>query len=240
MTVHRYTGPRRKATRKGTCPTCGKRATRSATFEGTVNPFNKNADGTVKTWEQVAADVQAKADAWDPPAEVFEHDKCQAERLAPPVAAPAPVSDERKRHTATVLDAMDQVGWFVQQHGLPLSKVEVSSFQGEITVQVVFVPTSDVIAWARAFGLDTVAVDDGGHGTGVRLRHRADGLTWKVDAWVSRPAVGDRLGDTPIAWRRDQRTGRRTKYGTVRVDDLADGLARMGIAVTTTAPAVTA
>lgn len=235
MPSYTYTGPIRKAVRKGACPTCGKPATRSGTFQKTVNPFNKNADGTVKTWAQVEAAVKAEAEAWNPPAEEFEHDKCKAARLAPAVAEPQPVSAERAAATAAVLDTMDQVGQFVRRHGLPLGKVELHYWRDEITVQVAFVPDGDIIAWARAFGVATLSVDDGGHGTGVRLRHQADGLHWKVDAFISKPHIGDRLGDTPIAWERNERTGRRGNYGTVTVDDLAAGLARMGIAVTTTA-----
>lgn len=240
MPTYTFTGPHMKATRKGACPTCGKPSTRSRTFERTVSPFNKRPDGTPKTWPEVAADVQADADAWTPEPADFEHDKCQAARLAPPVAAPAPVSDERKRTTATVLDAMHAVGRYVRHHRLPLGKVEVSHWRDEITVQVAFVPDGDIIAWARVFELDTLAVDDCGHGTGVRLRHEADGIRWKIDAFVSNPSVGFRLGGAPIAWGRDQRSGRRSKYGTVQVNDLAAGLARMGIAVTTIAPAVDA
>lgn len=69
-----------RATRHGKCPTCGKRVTRSRTFEQTVNPFNKNEDGSVKTWAEVSADVRREAAAWDPQPSVFEHNKCYDER----------------------------------------------------------------------------------------------------------------------------------------------------------------
>jgi hypothetical protein len=36
------------------------------TFEQTVNPWNRRADGTPKTWDEVAVDVRATADAWVP------------------------------------------------------------------------------------------------------------------------------------------------------------------------------
>lgn len=69
------------ATRTGACPTCGKKTRRSRTFTQTVNPFNKNEDGTMKTYTEVRADVRADAEAWNPDPGVFEHQKCRDERL---------------------------------------------------------------------------------------------------------------------------------------------------------------
>lgn len=63
MPTYHFTGPSTRREYSGKCPTCGKRAKRSKSFENTVNPFNRNEDGTVKTWEQVAVDVQAMAGA---------------------------------------------------------------------------------------------------------------------------------------------------------------------------------
>ena len=42
----------------------GKRRKRQKTFEQTVNPFNRNADGSVKSHDQVREDVRAEALAW--------------------------------------------------------------------------------------------------------------------------------------------------------------------------------
>lgn len=78
--TERYTGPSVKATRKGHCPICDKPVTRTRTFTATVNPFNRRPDGAPKTWEEVAADVAAKADAWSPEPAVFEHDACRDAR----------------------------------------------------------------------------------------------------------------------------------------------------------------
>lgn len=66
MTVYRFSGPSTSRKRSGTCPGCSKRVTRSRTFEHTVNPFNKRADGVIKTWEEVSRDVNAEADVWTP------------------------------------------------------------------------------------------------------------------------------------------------------------------------------
>lgn len=58
----------------GKCPVCGKQTTRRKTFEHTINPFNKNADGTVKDWAQVRQDVNAEANAWVPD---HRHEACK-------------------------------------------------------------------------------------------------------------------------------------------------------------------
>ena len=54
-------------TRRGNCPVCGKRRTRSATFTATVSPFNKDPDtGRPRTPQQVGAALRAEAEAWVP------------------------------------------------------------------------------------------------------------------------------------------------------------------------------
>ncbi len=60
-------------TRTGRCPVCGKTTRRSRTFTMTVNPFNKNPDGSVRTRDEVRAAVAARADAWQPD---FTHAGC--------------------------------------------------------------------------------------------------------------------------------------------------------------------
>lgn len=67
--------------RNGKCPTCEKHLRRQMTFTETVNPFNKNTDGTVKTWFEVNESVRLKAANWNPDPEYFEHEKCRNERL---------------------------------------------------------------------------------------------------------------------------------------------------------------
>jgi hypothetical protein len=59
--------------KSGRCPVCGRSVTRSKRFEQTVNPWNRNADGTVKTVAEVRADVRREADAWLPD---FTHATC--------------------------------------------------------------------------------------------------------------------------------------------------------------------
>jgi hypothetical protein len=48
------------------CRTCGKRFTRSRTFTQTINPFNRNADGQVKTRSEIYTELRAEAEAWQP------------------------------------------------------------------------------------------------------------------------------------------------------------------------------
>lgn len=66
MTIRHFSGPRLVERRAGFCPNCGKRVTRSRTFEQTVNPFNRNPDGSVKSWGEVQEDVYREAAEWVP------------------------------------------------------------------------------------------------------------------------------------------------------------------------------
>lgn len=66
MTIYRFDKITAKRTASGGCPGCGKRVRRSKTFEMTVNPFNRNSDGSVRTPSEVRAAVEARADDWQP------------------------------------------------------------------------------------------------------------------------------------------------------------------------------
>ena len=63
----------RRVTKRGTCPVCGKYVQRTTKIENTVNPFNRNSAGQVKTYDEVNDDVREKARAWEPD---FRHQKC--------------------------------------------------------------------------------------------------------------------------------------------------------------------
>lgn len=58
----------------GKCPVCGKKVRRSHTFMHTVNPWNRKADGTVRTVWEVGEAVNAEADRWVPD---FTHAACK-------------------------------------------------------------------------------------------------------------------------------------------------------------------
>jgi hypothetical protein len=64
------------ARRRGTCPECGGKVTRSRTFTNTINPLNRRPDGQVKDYSEVHADVHAQADAWQPTGHDLLHEAC--------------------------------------------------------------------------------------------------------------------------------------------------------------------
>lgn len=49
--------------KSGLCK-CGKRRTRSKTFMQTLNPFNTNPDGSLKTREDIYPQLREKIAAW--------------------------------------------------------------------------------------------------------------------------------------------------------------------------------
>lgn len=49
-----------------TCSYCGKKNKRTKTFYQTINPFNKNSDGTVKTKKDIQDDLVLSASNWIP------------------------------------------------------------------------------------------------------------------------------------------------------------------------------
>ena len=56
---------KRHAAKSGKCTICGKRRTRKKTFCQTLNPYNKNADGTIKTTYQIQQELQAQTATWE-------------------------------------------------------------------------------------------------------------------------------------------------------------------------------
>lgn len=73
----RFEVVKQRATKYLPCPVCGKKVRRERTFEKTINPFNRNADGQVKTRTEVREDVRAEALAWQHQPE--PHQKCITE-----------------------------------------------------------------------------------------------------------------------------------------------------------------
>lgn len=49
--------------KSGKCA-CGITRTRTETFSQTVNPFNRNPDGSVKSIENIRAEIEAHREAW--------------------------------------------------------------------------------------------------------------------------------------------------------------------------------
>ena len=61
--------------KSGKCPVCGKTCTISKKFFQTLNPFNKNADGTVKSRDDIYKGLTIQIKDWKkiPPI----HGKCE-------------------------------------------------------------------------------------------------------------------------------------------------------------------
>lgn len=62
-----------RRSKSGKCPVCGRRVTRSRTFEQTINPFNTGPDGFPKDRAQIWRELGECAEAWEPD---FTHDAC--------------------------------------------------------------------------------------------------------------------------------------------------------------------
>lgn len=76
MSNHRFEQVTLPAQRAGKCPVCGKRVNRRTTFWQTINPWNKDADGNPKTYDQIRIELSAEFDAWVPD---FTHEKCRGQ-----------------------------------------------------------------------------------------------------------------------------------------------------------------
>lgn len=73
MTTVRFPQVRVATVRAGVCPVCGAGTIRRRTFAQNISPYNRNADGTVRTRDEVHAAVRADAAAWVPD---FTHEAC--------------------------------------------------------------------------------------------------------------------------------------------------------------------
>ena len=64
-----------QASKSVPCTVCGKKVRRQRTFFQTLNPFNKNADGQVKTVPEIVRELDEQAMSWQ--AEPETHPKCE-------------------------------------------------------------------------------------------------------------------------------------------------------------------
>ena len=55
---------REKAKKSGKCRECGKRCSRSETFEQTVNPWNKKKNGQPKSADEIRAELRVTVRTW--------------------------------------------------------------------------------------------------------------------------------------------------------------------------------
>lgn len=58
------------------CGKCGKKCTRTKKFWQTLNPFNKNADGSVKTRDQIMDELSEKASQYR--SQTIYHQRCES------------------------------------------------------------------------------------------------------------------------------------------------------------------
>lgn len=77
MRTHRHTFDEVKLSVKATAPCgkCGKKCSRSKKFWQTLNPFNTNADGSIKTRDQIMVELQAQAAQYR--TQTIYHEKCE-------------------------------------------------------------------------------------------------------------------------------------------------------------------
>lgn len=61
--------------KSGKCSVCGKACTRSQKFSQTLNPFNKNEKGEIKTWQEIKEELCGELNEWrsKPPI----HSRCE-------------------------------------------------------------------------------------------------------------------------------------------------------------------
>lgn len=74
MPTYRFREIKHQASKNLPCPGCGKKVRRQRTFSQTLNPFNKNADGQIKTELEIVRELVAKAAEWETKPET--HDAC--------------------------------------------------------------------------------------------------------------------------------------------------------------------
>lgn len=64
MPVVRFESVNLTGFKQGKCADCDKRTKRTKRFTQTINPYNRNPDGSVKTRDQVYESVRSEIDRW--------------------------------------------------------------------------------------------------------------------------------------------------------------------------------
>jgi len=64
-----------QGSKSGVCSVCGKKATRKQKFFQTLNPYNKTADGEVKSASMIREELYEKIDEWKK--EPVMHARCE-------------------------------------------------------------------------------------------------------------------------------------------------------------------
>lgn len=66
MPTYKFEEITHPVTKRVACRFCGKKLTRSITLSQTVSPFNKDADGNLKSPDQIRAELKEQAAEWEP------------------------------------------------------------------------------------------------------------------------------------------------------------------------------
>jgi hypothetical protein len=72
-TITTYDAVKLPVKKSFTCRVCGKRGTRSKTFRQTLNPWNRNAKGLIKSWGEIWRELGEEAQLWKPDM----HERCE-------------------------------------------------------------------------------------------------------------------------------------------------------------------
>lgn len=230
------------ARRTGKCSVCGRRTARSLTFTGTVNPFNKSAAGEVKDRGEVYADVKARADAWAPDQEIFDHAACVAP--APPEPpAPQSRSEDAARYLRRYRDTRAKVERFALAHDLwdVELQISVSSDDTPATITLWGLTEAEFLLWVLALGEEALVVDRYAAYRGLFIeqndadwhhviaRLELDGLRWCLTTDLHRIHSGaPKLGGAHVDWRHLD-SGKRTNYGDITVSEFRRAMAGLGI-----------
>lgn len=76
MPTYNFDAITHRGKRSGVCPKCRKYGVRTQGFTQTVNPFNTNADGLMKTRDEIRSEVSAEAKKWAE--SQFVHVRCES------------------------------------------------------------------------------------------------------------------------------------------------------------------
>lgn len=68
MPTYTYREVSHREQRRVPCTGCGKKLTRARTFTQTINPWNRNASGTPKTYAEIMPELRAEGAKWQPTA----------------------------------------------------------------------------------------------------------------------------------------------------------------------------
>ena len=90
MTTYNFQEVSVIAEKSGKCPKCGKTYTRKKKIWNTINPWNRNADGSIKTWDEVYENVLKDREEWLK--EPIEPHNCK-EKLPPEESNPLTVDE---------------------------------------------------------------------------------------------------------------------------------------------------